>query len=304
MKGKTAYVVADLEGSTGAWTRAHVQLGAAWQEARVELTRDINAVAEALLEKGVERVVVKDFHRTGYNLIPPGLDHRIHLVSGYYAGPAIGYGDLHQAHFALLVGLHASGGNGEGFLPHTLTGRISEIRVNGRRICEAELFATALSAFGVPVSFFSGCPAACREAVERMPWLTTFAIPKPAEIYRDGERRRDYIRQMRRGLKAKILTLDDPEGLPRFALEPPFDCQVLFPDEKAAERLNRWGFPREGNGLRFHSPSFDELYLNLLKIAYFPRPVYYLRSLALPLARMVWTVYSIAMRPKMSFPIP
>ena len=48
MKGKTAYLVADLEGSTGAWTKAHTLLGTPeWQEARVELTRDINAVAES-----------------------------------------------------------------------------------------------------------------------------------------------------------------------------------------------------------------------------------------------------------------
>jgi len=78
MKGKTAYLVADLEGSTGAWTKAHTLLGTPeWQEARLELTRDINAVAGSLLEMGVKGVVVKDFHRTGYNLILPRLDPRI-----------------------------------------------------------------------------------------------------------------------------------------------------------------------------------------------------------------------------------
>jgi len=126
MKGKIAYVVADLEGSTGAWTKAHTLLGPEWQEARVELTRDINAVAEALFERNVKGVVVKDFHRTGYNFIPSYLDKRVKLVSGYYNGPAVGYGKLYGAGFALFVGLHASGGNERGFLAHTLTSRIAE----------------------------------------------------------------------------------------------------------------------------------------------------------------------------------
>ena len=159
----------------------------------MELTRDINAVAEALLEMEVKGVVVKDFHRTGYNLILPDLDPRIKVVSGYYTGPALGYGDLHGADFALFVGLHAAGGNENGFLPHTLTSRIAEIRVNGKRVCESELFATVLSDFNVPVVFFSGCPAACQEVSERMSWVVTSEIPKDPEIYKDEKKSGEFI---------------------------------------------------------------------------------------------------------------
>ena len=192
MNDKIAYIVADLEGSTGAWTKAHTLLGThEWQEARVQLTQDINAVAHALFEKGVRGVVVKDFHRTGYNLIPAHLDRRVKLVSGYYTGPAIGFGNLHGADFALFVGFHAAGGNGKGFLAHTLTSRIVEILVNGKRICEAELFATVLTAFQMPVAFFSGCPAACLEIKERMNWVVTCAIEKDPSVFQDKERRKE-----------------------------------------------------------------------------------------------------------------
>ncbi len=126
VKGQIAYVVADLEGSTGAWSKAHTLLGTPeWQEARVELTKDINAVAQSLFEEGVKEVIVKDFHRTGFNLIPKYLDKNIKLISGYYLGPAIGFGNLKGGNFALFVGLHASGGNERGFLAHTLTSRIT-----------------------------------------------------------------------------------------------------------------------------------------------------------------------------------
>lgn len=294
MKGQIAYIVADLEGSTGVWTKAHTLLGTPeWQEARVELTKDINAVTESLFAQGVRGIVVKDFHRTGYNLIPAYLDRRIKLVSGYYTGPAIGYGNLHGADFALFVGLHASGGNAEGFLPHTLTSRIAEIRINEERIFEAELFATVLSAFGIPLSFFSGCPAACREVAEKMPWVVTFEIPKDPEIYGNPIRRQKYIQGMRLGLKEKILEIKDPEAQPLFSMNPPFDCRVIFQEETEARRRNPWGFAREGRVISFHSEEFMDLYQNLLKIAYFPKLAYQMRSVVLPLTRLIWKVHSL-----------
>jgi len=292
MKGKTAYLVTDLEGSTGAWTKAHTLLGTPeWQEARVELTRDINAVAEVLFEMEVKRVVVKDFHRTGYNLILPYLDPRIKIVSGYYAGPALGYGNLHGAEFALFVGLHAAGGNEKGFLSHTLTSRIAEIRVNGKRVCESELFATVLADFNVPVVFFSGCPAACQEVSERMSWVVVSEIPKDPEIYKDEKRRKEYIFRKREALKQKIKEIVDPTEQPLFRMSSPFDCQVIFQDEAEARR-NPWGFPRSGRTLQVETARFLDLYESLLKIAYFPKLAYPFRSVVLPLTRLIWKLQS------------
>ena len=292
MKGKTAYLVADLEGSTGAWTKAHTLLGTPeWQEARVELTRDINAVAGSLLEMGVKGVVVKDFHRTGYNLILPRLDPRIKVISGYYTGPALGYGDLHGADFALFVGLHAAGGNEKGFLPHTLTSRLAEIRVNGARVCESELFATVLSDFNVPVVFFSGCPAACQEVSEKMSWVITSEIPKDPEIYRDEKKRGEFILEKRERLKQRVKEIVNPTEQPLFRMQPPFDCQVIFQDEAEARR-NPWGFPRSGRTLRVEARRFLDLYESLLKIAYFPKLAYQFRSAVLPLTRLVWKIQS------------
>ncbi|MGB9699644.1 MAG: M55 family metallopeptidase [Thermodesulfobacteriota bacterium] len=294
MKGRIAYVVADLEGSTGAWSKAHTLFGTReWQEARVELTKDINAMAQSLLAEGVKEVIVKDFHRTGFNLIPKYLDKRIKLVSGYYLGPAIGFGDLHGANFALLAGLHASGGNEQGFLAHTLTSRIAQIMINGQRVGEAELFATVLSFYKIPVAFFSGCPAACKEVSEKMPWVVTFPVPKDPLIYQDEQRRMAYIDHLRRGLFQKIKEIINPSELPLFALQPPFDCQIIFQEEEEAQRRNPWGFNQEGKVIKFHADQFLEMYQNLLKIAYFPKLAYQMRFLVLPLTRLIWRLKSL-----------
>ena len=294
MRRKIAYIVADLEGTTGVWTKAHTLLGTPeWQEARVEMTRDINAVADALFGKGVQGVVVKDFHRTGYNLIPAYLDKRIKLVSGYYTGPALGYGKLYGADFALFVGFHASGGNEQGFLPHTLTSRIAEIRVNGERVCEAELFATVLSAFGIPVCFFSGCPAACEEVEKKMEGVVTYAIAKKLDMYPDTEKMRIFIDQQRHDLMAKIREISNPERIPLFSMKPPFECEVIFREETEARRRDPWGFTRDGNRLSFHAEQFLEFYQNLLKIAYFAKIAYQMRALALPLSRIFGKIQSL-----------
>jgi D-amino peptidase len=293
MIGKVAYIVADLEGSTGVWTKEHTLLGTPeWQEARVEATKDINAVADSLFEMGVKGVVVKDFHRTGYNLIPGYLHPGIRLVQGYYTGPAIGYGNLHGADFALFVGLHASGGSEKGFLPHTLTSRIAEIRVNDLRICESELFAPVLSEFNVPVVFFSGCPSACREVSDRMNWIVTYEIPKDPEIYKNEKRRQEYILQKREGLKGKVKEIARPKEKPLFRMNPPFSCRVIFQEEMEARR-NPWGFSREGRTLHFRTDRFSALYENLLKIAYFPKLAYQLRRVVLPLTRWAWKIQSL-----------
>lgn len=294
MKGQIAYIVADLEGSTGAWTKAHTLLGTPeWQEARVELTKDINAVAKSLLEEGVKEVVVKDFHRTGFNLIPKYLDKRIKLVSGYYLGPALGFGELHGANFALFVGLHASGGNEQGFLAHTLTSRLAQILINEQRVSEAELFATVLSFYRIPLAFFSGCPAACQEVSEKMPWVVTFPVPKDPLIYQDKKKKMAWIEEMRQGLYQKIKEINKPSDLPLFSLQPPFDCQVIFQDEEEAKRRNPWGFKREGKVIKFHTQQFLDMYQNLLKIAYFPKLAFQLRYFLLPLTRLLWRWQSL-----------
>ncbi len=294
MKGQIAYVVADLEGSTGAWSKSHTLLGTpAWQEARVELTKDINKIAQSLFEEGVREVIVKDFHRTGFNLIPKYLDKRVKLISGYYLGPVVGFGDLHGANFALLVGLHASGGNEQGFLAHTLTSRLAQIRINDEIVSEAELFATVLSLSKVPVAFFSGCPAACQEVAKKMPWVVTYPVPKDLTIYQDKKKKEAYINQVRVGLGHKVKEITNPSQLPLFALQPPFDCQVIFHDEEEATRRNPWGFRQEGRIIKFQASQFLEMYQNLLKIAYFPKIAFQMRFLVIPLTRLVWRWQSL-----------
>jgi D-aminopeptidase len=112
-------------------------------------------------------------------------------------------------------------------------------------------------------------------------------------IYRNEKRRRDYIAQKREGLRKKIKEISDPKAMPLFAMKPPFDCQVIFHEEAEARRMNSWRFSQQGESMHFHAEQFGELYQNLLKIAYFPKLAYQMRSLVLPITRVVWKIQSL-----------
>jgi hypothetical protein len=67
---KRILIIADIEGSSGCWNyRASSFMTPEWARACVEMSRDVSVVVKALLDAGVEHISIKDFHRTGYNLL-------------------------------------------------------------------------------------------------------------------------------------------------------------------------------------------------------------------------------------------
>ena len=108
------------------------------------MSRDVDAVVKGLFDAGVQRVTVKDFHRTGYNLMPEMIDSRARIVCGYHQGPVPGLGDPGDADAVMMIGMHAAAGTA-GFLAHTLTSRLASLVVNGRPLAEVELFAASLA---------------------------------------------------------------------------------------------------------------------------------------------------------------
>ena len=171
-------IVADIEGSSGCWCyEGSAFMTRDWARACEALTADVSAVARALLNAGVRTVTVKDFHRTGYNLLAERLPATVQVISGYQIGPVPGMGAPPAAEAVMFLGLHAASGT-RGFLAHTLTSRLSDIRVNGSILPEVQLFAASLAPFGIRPLFFSGCPEACRQARTVLPGLATHAIDK------------------------------------------------------------------------------------------------------------------------------
>jgi len=261
---KSVLIIADIEGSSGCWgRRAAKSMTEEWYVASVEMTRDVSAVVTGLLETGVRKVTVHDFHRTGYNLLPEYIDSRARVLSGYRHGPVPGIGDPDDAEAALFLGMHAASGS-NAFLSHTFTSRIQQLEVNGEAMSEVELFSASLAPYGVRPIFFSGCPVACTQAQRAIKGINCYPIDKTV-----GQQRFD-VDAWRAGLKSAAIKSLNNVGMEPHLPTGPFKAVVTMRDgEKPAQKIaRRWGFDCKGASISLDALDFNELYRDLIRLCY------------------------------------
>lgn len=279
MQHKKILLIADIEGSSGCFDYgASSFMGNGWPKACREMSLDINAVVSALYHAGVETVYVIDFHRTGHNLFPRMIDSRATLIQGYAKGPVPGIGDPTDATGLIMVGMHAPSGS-EGFLPHTLTSRISRLMVNGIPMSEAQLFSASLAPFGISPLFFSGCPEACKHVATAIKDISCLAIDKfSREKLFDAISWREKLATMAvLAIEKTNVRVHNPPG--------PFHAVVTMREGKKAARkiAVRWNFNHKGADLHLDAKNLQELYGMLIKLAYLTPLTLKILPLGLPL---------------------
>ncbi len=259
---KSILIIADIEGSSGCLNKADSQLfNDGWVRACIDLTLDLNAIIAAIKATGkVARVKVKDFHRTGFNIFADLLDSRAELSQGYQAEPVMGIGDCSGFDLLFLVGLHAASGT-DGFLAHTLTSRFAELKADGRPLTEAELFAVSVAGYGLKPAFFSGCPQACRQAGDVMPWLTCVEVPKNDCESRERVRDKLYAGAVK-ALNEETPQIFSPPGMVNVELK-------MRDGARAAEKLAKlWKLQVSDDKLKFSAENLQEVYRVLINLAY------------------------------------
>ena len=264
MPFRRVLIVADVEGSSGCWNyTASSFLRKEWAVACEAMTRDVQAVVRALFAAGVADILIKDFHRTGYNILAEGIHPQARLESGYRTGPVPAMGDPGGAEAVFFLGLHAASST-RGFLPHTMTSRLADVQVNGRSLPEVALFAALLAPYGMRPVFFSGCPEACSQAAAEIPGITTFPIDK-----RNGAAQFDAC-AWRRKLADRAATALSNEATRPLAGTGPFDVRVVFREGKraAGQAARRWGLVQEGRAVWFTVADLRELFMVLSRICY------------------------------------
>lgn len=261
---KKILIIADIEGSTGcADYEASSFNTSSWYDACIDMSLDINAVVLKLFEKGAEKIYIRDFHRTGYNLLPELIDGRARIIHGYRQGPVPGIGDVYDAEAVMFIGMHASSGSG-GFLAHTLTSKYSRIMVNGCRVSELQIFASSLYGLSLKPIFFSGCPAACMEAEESIKGINVYPVIKNESGYCDKIKTRNEL------ALAAAESLGNTAVSP-YLMPPPFVTELGMRDgAKIAEKKGRgWKLDFNGDSITFAASDFDEFYNKLIIITYF-----------------------------------
>jgi D-amino peptidase len=166
------FIITDMEGVAGITNWGGVAAGEPlYEEGRTLYTEEINAAVRGARAGGATEVVVMDCHGAGgtnsFNSLRPdrlddGCEFVVQREWTEYTGVLEDGCDA-----ALLVGMHAMAGTGDGLMSHTVSGtQWRSVRFNGREVGEAGINAALCGTWNCPVLLVTGDQAACREGTQ------------------------------------------------------------------------------------------------------------------------------------------
>jgi D-amino peptidase len=169
----------DIEGVAGvtSFQNEAYDTGRYYEHAKRLLTAEINAAVDGLLDARCDDILVVDGHGPG-GVLFDDLHEAAKLLHGRPLARRSERGDIVRRYdVCMMIGQHAMAGVEDGTLNHTQSSRdIEYFTLNGKPIGEIGQFAMYHGHFGLPLIFLSGDIAACREAEELVPRITTAAV--------------------------------------------------------------------------------------------------------------------------------
>src|SRR6056297_3485118 len=169
------FISADLEGCAGVTTWEETDpKHKEYDRAALEMTEEVLALCEGLLQEGVDEIVVKDAHDTGKNIIYNMLPSKVKIFRGWSGGPYSMVDGLDNSFDgAIFLGYHSAGSQNGNPLSHTMNTNLEKIEINGRLCSEYLLHTYAAASYGVPVIMISGDKMICESAKDFNQNITT-----------------------------------------------------------------------------------------------------------------------------------
>jgi D-amino peptidase len=184
------YMHWDMEGASGIFRREqawYYKPGATEQDridGQLLLEADMRAAITAVLDAGVDQLIVCESHHGGGNYRPSEMpqDPRVTYFEtgvGTENGRRRWMPLLDETVDGLLLpGHHAMTGTPGAFLPHSRSADWLEFRINGESVGEVGFKACYAAHWGVPLILVQGDEAVCREAAARFPGVVTAAVKR------------------------------------------------------------------------------------------------------------------------------
>ena len=160
------FISADLEGINGVAAPEDVEeTGSGYQQARVFMTEEVNAVVSCAFAGGATEVVVCDSHNVAANIKVEQLDDRAQLLRGDTRANSMVHGLDESFDGLILLGYHAKFGTQNAILDHTFSpSMIRDLRVNGVSVGELGFNALFAAEKGVPLIMATGDQSLEKEA--------------------------------------------------------------------------------------------------------------------------------------------
>ena len=259
-EGLKVFISVDMEGITAVinWDETRSS-GADYEHYRTLMTKEANAAIEGAWEASAKDIVVRDSHGSARNIIPEELNPNAKLLRDWAGSPfSMMEGIDESFDAAIFIGYHAKAGTTDATLDHTMSGSISDLRVNGISLPEAGWNGLIAGYFGVPVVFIGGDKAICRQAAAIFGDVETVAVKEgigEACLSLHPEQSRKKIKA---GVKRALARL--PEFKP-LEYKPPYTIEIHFKNERQAYRGSWYpGAKRVGDwGVSYSSDDFLDL---------------------------------------------
>jgi D-amino peptidase len=161
------YISADIEGTAGIAHWDEASPGKIGYDVYAELmTQEVIAACEGALNAGAEKIVIKDAHGTGRNILADKLPREAHLIRGWSGHPWAMIQGIDGTYDALVMtGYHSGACTGGHPLAHTMNSGVTHaLRINGEIASEFVVNRMAAATVGVPTVFISGDRALCESA--------------------------------------------------------------------------------------------------------------------------------------------
>ena len=158
------------------------------------------------------------------------------------------FGNVAKCDLILYLAIHAASGTPEAFFPHTHLGIFSQVRINGRPVCEMDIYGGYLGEFGLPIGLVTGEEIAVKQALEVLPWAKSVVVDKREETYVDGRKSIEYLTEGRQKVReAAANAVRQASSMKALLVSGPLHFEAEFRNEALAGKFNTWGFKQTGN---------------------------------------------------------
>ncbi len=170
------FIMADMEGISGITRKSQILPDLPdYSSGRRYLAGDVNACVDGCFAAGASKVVVRDAHFQGFNLIWDTLDERAEYVQGGSPRQRLPHIDDFDA--LILLGYHSMAGTHEGVLEHTMSSmNWQNLWINGVLSGEIAICSTIAAEHGVPTILVTGDDKTCAEARRFIPGVHTVQV--------------------------------------------------------------------------------------------------------------------------------
>jgi D-amino peptidase len=236
-KGLKVFISVDMEGISGVVNWDDVTVGGTdYGLFRRFMTEEANAAIEGALAAGAAEIVVRDAHDTGRNILPDLLNPAARLLRDWSYGPLSMMEGIDKTFEAVIfIGYHARASTPNAVLKHTMTTKLLDVVINGKKMPEAGINGLMAGMFDVPVILVTGDKAIGEQSRELFGDVETVVVKEgigTAELGIHPKTAQNMIREKTAAALKRV------KSFKPFKLAPPYTLDVSFADEAGAQKAS------------------------------------------------------------------